>query len=835
MSSGPPVPPVISRSANPRNRRRRHGRPRPSRPPNPPPPPPPRNDPPQNDPPQNDPPQPETQQVAPEPRPMSPWNQRFGVAPLGEDQIYQRSIIEHSRFAPSRPPLDPKFYADRPLPYGHHVFKDLEEADMHYHSEIGFTTITRGMMPWQLGPLNRTLQFSTAGSVPGGHSQATPEQLLAHEATYRSEGLKVDEDSWFPLFKKDRWFSTDSNDSVLTGKSWSVDDPVVWKELRVSLELANRILTALIKDKHHFLETMLFGQLGYWENTSAFTPPTPEPFPHASVLLSSNFIRAYFARHFPKLPCPVDEISAYGEEVWKERLEKFTATQEWGLAILNSDTGRQAGATFDHHEHFILINPIALRSMMEGKLTLAESCAARFFTAITILHELMHAIRHHRAQHDDDRRYNTLDLSIDNSTEPFVDYGGTAEMGYAFENAVFGGPFREVFVPSRTPAGSMIPLGTIQVTWPFLPRPKIDVLGLHIDTHPDYSPRRQNVTSAVPALFFSRILSEEFWQDATTPRKSDGYFHRSDFFCFAKITSGEEEPTLKQTTMALHPRPQLESQRANGTLPKVVSDMLTDWELSENLWNEVRRGWYEGCKLTWLQSAWCNIPARRQLALFGEEMAKAPHDRDIYTLVSHAMWMIDSIELSPSRSRSQYLEDIRLTGCHWVFHAIGYLMLASLPLRSTESTRDQWERTNIVHFFPSATVPESRRVVKEFEWSWNKTWYPTECVETQLVDPFRREGQQLRPEDIDHVDYLNFVVDILGVLAHAGYPISTPWLREIIRVEAAIRETRNHLAATSPNPRLEWAEGWDFKMPTYDALSLCVWDKTKLSWVRKLD
>lgn len=68
--------------------------------------------------------------------------------------------------------------------------------------------------------------------------------------TYRLEELKVDEDSWLPFFKKDRWFSTAADDSVLTGKFWSVDDPVVWKELRVVLELANRLLTALIKDKH---------------------------------------------------------------------------------------------------------------------------------------------------------------------------------------------------------------------------------------------------------------------------------------------------------------------------------------------------------------------------------------------------------------------------------------------------------------------------------------------------------------------------------------------------------------------------------------------------------
>lgn len=101
-----------------------------------------------------------------------------------------------------------------------------------------------------MGPLNRTLQFSSAGYIPGGHNKMTREQQDAHEPAARLEGFKVDEDSWLPLFKKDRWFSSMAKDPVLAKDSWSVDDPVVWKELRIAIELANRILTALIKEKH---------------------------------------------------------------------------------------------------------------------------------------------------------------------------------------------------------------------------------------------------------------------------------------------------------------------------------------------------------------------------------------------------------------------------------------------------------------------------------------------------------------------------------------------------------------------------------------------------------
>lgn len=53
--------------------------------------------------PRKDTPEPGTQHVsAPEPRPLSPWARRFGVARTRDDQIYHRSSIEHSRYAPSR-------------------------------------------------------------------------------------------------------------------------------------------------------------------------------------------------------------------------------------------------------------------------------------------------------------------------------------------------------------------------------------------------------------------------------------------------------------------------------------------------------------------------------------------------------------------------------------------------------------------------------------------------------------------------------------------------------------------------------------------------------------
>lgn len=97
--------------------------------------------------------------------------------------------------------------------------------------------------------MRRALQFPSR-VLPGGHLAALHGQRDEHRAFYDMETLNVDEDSWFPCFRKDRWFGSIATDMMLTGNLWSVDDPAVWKELRIILELANRILNALIKDRH---------------------------------------------------------------------------------------------------------------------------------------------------------------------------------------------------------------------------------------------------------------------------------------------------------------------------------------------------------------------------------------------------------------------------------------------------------------------------------------------------------------------------------------------------------------------------------------------------------
>jgi hypothetical protein len=52
--------------------------------------------------------------------------------------------------------------------------------------------------------------------------------------------------------QKDRWFNLDSSGPPDTRFSVNLDNPKIWAEPSVALELADQILEALIQDEHEW-------------------------------------------------------------------------------------------------------------------------------------------------------------------------------------------------------------------------------------------------------------------------------------------------------------------------------------------------------------------------------------------------------------------------------------------------------------------------------------------------------------------------------------------------------------------------------------------------------
>ncbi|KAI1129141.1 hypothetical protein F5Y10DRAFT_291378 [Nemania abortiva] len=763
-----------------------------------------------------------------EARPSSPWAERYGI-PYSDrpDQLFDRFPVKHSFLAPEL------FYADNLSAEGHGIFSSGFEKDRLFYSEKGFAGLTIGLAPWQLGPMVRYLQFSDQAIVPGGHTQAAHRQRHAHKQVYDREIIRVDENSWFPFVKKGRWFGSIASDpqrSGLSGNLWTVDDPMVWKELRIAIEFFNRVLNALIVDRHEFLQTMLYGTLTYWNNAMPYVPPTPEPEPNARVLLSYDFYEEIWTNNFPNDPCPLGYVLNLSEDDWRRRLNQLLDDHEWALGMVDNEAGRTAGVTFSR-SRVVLMATDALKSLMSDNLTLAERCSLQFTLMITMLHELMHSLVFSRMEHERNTPgLNELRVDDKSDHEPFIDYGGSAEVGYAIENAVFGGPYRETIDKGELFHG----MAKHQVTWPFLPKIATEGLGIiAAAVHPDYAPDRESVVWMIPYIYFSRLLSEDFWQDRRIPRKSDNYFHKIDYFC-SRAPNNIDCTAIRRPAPVLEQRDYLESLHAKGQLSPVLVEIIRDWDLRESLMNQIRFGWYDREKAAYQNTAWSDASGRLWTTVFGAEMQKPAHQRNLFVLVQAAGTLMTGYRIV---DYDGFIQSLTNAGPLWVWPTISYLMYASLPIRHRQVVQPPAMKVKQYYFFPSTEAPPARRTPRQIdrrvpENEKREKWMAWGYGPSKLIDPFLRPGvKDIPTQNISHLDYLNVVENIIRYWMVTGAHISTPWLNEIVRVEHLLRARRELEMGQHPYRPSDFVD-WDFHIPEYDPDAMSVWDQQQFSWVK---
>ncbi|KAI1179174.1 hypothetical protein F4777DRAFT_575205 [Nemania sp. FL0916] len=711
------------------------------------------------------------------PRPLSPWARRYGKNHLANDVVFDRSVLEHSQFAPEHPPLPslspktgqrnhrqspslhPTFYADRPSLDGTGTFASGDEEDKFFITDFALNNITRGIAPWQVGATNRHIQFLPFEGIPSGHHAGQDGQVIT--PLYERLLIVPDEDTWLPVFRKDRWFSRAS-------PHLNVDDPVVWRELRISLELANRILLALVKDKHVFLQTMLYGVLSHWINNTVSNPPSAEPAPNAQVLLSHSYTANMWTTHAqpPGTSFPLADVPTKTEEEWRHRLIELTSNVDWAFTPIQAATRRTDGIMY-HALNIITLDVTKINMIIQNRFTPAERCVALVTQASTILHELMHAIGTSRKFHDPETRYSTLAVRTDDSlAEPYIDYGGAAELGYAFENAVFGGVLRDAC--EWADPDTYIPFANHLIKWPFMPRVDDPTLGANAPAdHPDFGPDRDNAVTIVPSIWFSRLLSDHFWTDDTRPRKSDDFFQRLDYW---------------RTT-------------------------------------------------SWYNSAWGYSHMRALLSEFLNEMKNSPGERDRFLLAERANLMARSVPYDANHDI--YCGRLDIAGDYWVWSAVGLLMLATLPIERSARTRlpnTQWET---LYFFPSDANQGPRRQIRWVPSTIETPERPTTISVSEVFDPFGRDGEVIPVDEITHFHFLDLVRNMIYHFAGRLALVSRPWLDEILRMEDLIRSQRQReLNGDSPHVTF-WADDVfrQFSLPVYQPFSACIYNQGQNDWV----
>ena len=109
---------------------------------------------------------------------------------------------------------------------------------------------------------------------------------------------------------------------------------------------------------------------------------------------------------------------------------------------------------------------------------------------------------------------------------------------------------------------------------------------------------------------------------------------------------------------------------------------------------------------------------------------------------------------------------------------------------------------------------------------------------SHFADPFTAQGEDKptpkNTDDIDQTDYLDLAMKVIANIASTRRIVSTPWLREILRMEQSLRNQRQVLTNRLPNDhilRRSMCVQWDFDTPSYEPTAMCQWDPAKGDWV----
>ncbi|KAJ2997897.1 hypothetical protein NUW58_g505 [Xylaria curta] len=210
--------------------------------------------------------------------PTSPWAERYGVIRDLQASLIQDGV-QHSGLAPIHPRLDPKYYDDEPPEDEFEIAETMEAMDKVMVTEAYQRIMLQGLASWDMSSLNGILSWDGCPTLLGGHRPDDDENSSKLFEDYCKQRIDVDEDTWLPFFRKDRWYDLDLS-VISPGKEediireadgtervvtrWSVDDDSVWHHLRFSIEIANRILLALIQDNNEWLEMLLYGRIQLW-------------------------------------------------------------------------------------------------------------------------------------------------------------------------------------------------------------------------------------------------------------------------------------------------------------------------------------------------------------------------------------------------------------------------------------------------------------------------------------------------------------------------------------------------------------------------------------------
>ncbi|KAI0867286.1 hypothetical protein GGS24DRAFT_516283 [Hypoxylon argillaceum] len=719
--------------------------------------------------------------------PFSPWGKRFDTSmdnPPREGPYFTWDNLRHSAYAPEVPRInDPMYYLDLPNENQPQAIPSNEELDKLFRTESIQKAMYSGMVTWEAITLNRWVQFSPQiGLMSGGHLQSDAgESAKASMAIFDTYRIQVDEERWFPFFRKARWldWTETSPPSKTSGIVWSVDDPKLWNELRICIELVDRIFKALIEDKN---------SAEYWQDV---VPPEggEEPYPDALVLLSYE-MEKLIAKTTGK-PLANEDIATLSKSQWRARLTETLAAHLWTFVDdgINSE-GREWSPRSRPFTSMCQLNVCRLRVLLDPQLTLAERCRELFMVAQTMFHELMHAIMFGR-EHDHLARRAVRNRDYTRDYEPLIDCQGVSELGICMEQNILGGGFQmsQIMGLAITSMSRKVPNALLKTRDLHAPGSWGDD-GAMIET------------GYAQSTWISRLLSEAFWKDESVPHKSANFFHRP--FIFVNESFYDEKYAVEWTSPIVRaPNP------VSNSYDTDMSDVRT-WNERHQLWDSFSAGWDRNEYVQWRMSPWAFTRCRTTITKF--ERAFAEKDEIGCGIAANEMVMLvdwtDQTAFSQALPQDEY--DSRVS---WIFHAIGLLMMASIPIRKKGLRRDKSKPEWTFTGNPSKDLVAAGLTVP-VRLAMFESQKEESVGKSEFFNQADDRGQT--ESGFSQIDYLQLAERVTtGVSKYALVYFS--WVEAIARAGTNIRRDRQDILTAYPQSHeTHWASEWFFEEPGYD-------------------
>ncbi|KAK5633794.1 hypothetical protein RRF57_009508 [Xylaria bambusicola] len=742
------------------------------------------------------------------PGPGSPWAKRFGDGSIkGEvcNSLLQNDSHTHSGIAPMRPWLDPRYFDSRPQKDEFTTPTTYKELDEALATEILSRNTLMGAPAWKVVTLSSVLSlWDENPAVLSGHRPEDKNNYAEILQAYRSQRIEVDPQTWLPFFAKDRWYdlflvgAADTiereNGSTWTIRTWTVDDQRIWHEVQFCLELANRILTTLIRDNNTWLGTLLYGHVQRWYELYGDPAKAAE---HAAkgedriILLTPSFERKECARlGKPFLGRGIEPDA----EKRKTLICDMLKGHAWSF-VKSSATQRGDTSWLEpQNMSFGRINVAYLKHLCGEAISIAERCVLHLKMAQVqnTVDEAMHAIYMHRVKtyHGD----MSSDIRGQDLNEPFINGESIAEIGRSWERAVLGG------TPAEVPGlSNRLSLAELHVKFPS--RLGLSTSNRMIDNHPDLDFFAPLHAYYIPAAVFWRIQSKSFW--ASRPHGEFGFRYPQLIYTEWAQDRVSPELQVKDTVTSRDPR-----------MLDRFKEVIRRWDEQESLWSS-SRPWLAPALSIWERTPWSYIVLRTELEKFVEEYKKK-NEHDCASIANFFVNLLPRINfLKISATEQQLLMPNSSDDGEpslWLWYCLGLLMTAALPLERADKLSSTISQCTV--YSPSTAANRAG-------------WRVISLYRTVQVTPmvYRRDSYWDRFKDVAKYTLAGSRVDFVHQTARSI--ASLPFLK-------AVCALLTHILNVVANPSFDqssWLPEFPFQFPDYDPDVFERWDPTTSGWM----